>query len=413
MIGQQLQQAVQGGNEYGNLTLTRFFAIHVFILPAALIGLVVVHLALFRRHGVTPRWGRSREELERSTQPFWPDQMFKDMVAMAGVFAVMVAVNVYTHGVKLDGPADPASNFDARPEWYFRPLFQLLKYFEGAMEHIVALGTPVVVGGVLLGLPFVDRKPDRSPRARALYLTILGLGAVAAGILTVASFREDAADPQLQERLVEAKEQADRARALAKENGMPAAGGTAVFTTAPHHRARSLWLGYCAACHQGEEREGPEIGPGYNSRQWIRDFLANPNDARFFGTTQINEMDPVELPKDEMDAIVEFVYAQTGAEDVDRSLADKGQTLFDEGDCSDCHEREGTAPSDPGPNLAHRGTVDSLASFILDAGRAHFFGSRNQMPKFGRNKLSEDDRFLLAEYLVWLRTAPTEESAQQ
>src|SRR5262249_47374652 len=58
-IGEWLQQVVQGGNEYGNLTLSRFFAIHVFILPGALLTFLAIHLALFRKHGITPRWGRT------------------------------------------------------------------------------------------------------------------------------------------------------------------------------------------------------------------------------------------------------------------------------------------------------------------------------------------------------------------
>ncbi len=410
VVGAELQQVVQGGNEYGNLTLTRFFAIHVFILPALLIGLVVVHVALFRRHGLTPKWGRSKAELDRDTQPFWPDQLFKDVVAMAVAFALLIAANLYTHGVKLDAPSDPASNFDARPEWYFRALFQLLKYFEGTMEHVVALGLPVVVGGVLLGLPFVDRGIDRSPKARVPFLAVLGLGAVGAILLTVISFREDAADPQLQERLHQAEEQAAHARALAKEYGVPTAGGTAVFTTAPQYQAKKLWAEHCAACHQGDEREGPEIGPGYNSRAWIRDFLKNPDDRRFFGVMDWNKdsrMPPVAAEGEELDALVEFVYAQSGAADADQALAAKGQALFDDGDCSDCHERDGSTGGS-GPNLGGRGTVDMLAVFIADAGQPHFFGELNQMPKFSRAKLSEDDRYALAEYLIWLRSAAPE-----
>jgi ubiquinol-cytochrome c reductase cytochrome b subunit len=415
VIGGQLQQVVQGGNEYGNLTLTRFFAIHVFILPGVLIALLVAHVALFRRHGVTPKWGRTKAELDRDTEPFWPDQLFKDMVAIALAFAALIAVNVYTHGVKLDAPADPASNFDARPEWYFRALFQLLKYFEGTMEHVVALGMPVVVGAVLLGLPFVDRGSDRSPRARAPFLGVLGLGAVAVVLLTVISFREDASDPQLQQRLVQAEEQAAQARELARTHGVPPGGGTSVFTTTPHYRAKKLWAEHCAACHQGDEREGPEIGPGYNSRAWIRDFLKNPDGPRFFGMMDWNQdsrMPAVQAEGEELDALVELVYAQTGAADADQALAGKGQTLFDEGDCSDCHERDGTTDGSA-PNLGGRGSIDALAAFIADAGQPHLFGELNKMPKFGRPKLSEDDRYALAEYLDWLRAATPAQPAAQ
>jgi ubiquinol-cytochrome c reductase cytochrome b subunit len=413
VIGTELQQVAQGGNEYGNLTLTRFFAIHVFILPGALIGLLVAHVALFRRHGVTPKWGRTKAELDRDTEPFWPDQLFKDMVAIALAFSALIAVNVYTHGVKLDAPADPASNFDARPEWYFRALFQMLKYFEGTMEHIVALGLPVVVGGVLLGLPFVDRGPDRSPRARAPFLAVLGLGAVAAGLLTFISFREDANDAQLQERLAFAHEQATLARELARTQGVPTAGGPAIFTLQAHFQAKKLWAEHCAACHAGDEREGPEIGAGYNSRAWIREFLKNPDGPRFFGMMEWkpeSRMPPVQLEGEDLDAVVEFVYAQSGAMDAKQELAAKGQTLFDEGDCSDCHERDGTTAGSA-PNLGGRGSVDTLAAFIADAGQPHFFGELDKMPKFGRPKLTEDDRYALAEYLVWLRSASPEQPA--
>jgi ubiquinol-cytochrome c reductase cytochrome b subunit len=55
--GEPLQQVIQGGPEYGNLTITRFYALHVFVLPMTLAGLLAAHVSLFRRHGVTPPAG--------------------------------------------------------------------------------------------------------------------------------------------------------------------------------------------------------------------------------------------------------------------------------------------------------------------------------------------------------------------
>ncbi|GAB4564075.1 MAG: hypothetical protein Tsb0020_13810 [Haliangiales bacterium] len=404
-IGPQLQQAVQGGNEYGNLTLTRFFAIHVFILPALLIGLVVLHVGLFRRHGVTPKWGRSKAELVRDTQPFWPDQLFKDMVAIGLAFAALVAVNVYTEGVKLDGPADPASAFDARPEWYFRPLFQILKYFEGALLKIVELGAPVVIGGVLLAIPFLDRGDDTSPRRRLPYLGVLGIGALLTVALTVVSYLEDANDEQHQSGLAAAHERALEARALAKLYGVPTAGGTAVYATRPHARAIELWAEHCAACHEGDEREAPLIEPGYNSRAWLRAFLLNPDGDAYFGMMDWSEdarMPAADLEGEELDAVVEYLYAQTGAEDADAALATKGEAVFDDGDCSLCHERDGETASS-GPNVGGRGSLDALAEFIRDAGQPHLFANLNKMPTFGRDKLTAEERYALAAYLRWLQ----------
>ena len=412
--GHELQAAVQGGNEYGNLTLTRFFALHVFVLPALTFGLVALHVMLFRKHGVTPRWGRTPQELEARAQPFWPDQLFRDVVAMALAFAALVAYTVHTGGAGLDAPADPSSNFDARPEWYFRPLFQLLKYFSGPMETVVALGLPVLVGGVLFLLPIVDRGADRSPRRRAVVLAVVFAGFAAAGALTLISFRTDADDPALAERERAAEKLAQRARRLAREHGVPAAGGTSVYTTAPKYRERLLWAEHCAGCHAGDEREAPLIGPGYNDRAWIRGFLTEPSHDRYYGRTKLAKTDdamaPVEETGADLDALVEMVYAETGAADADRALAARGQTLFDEGSCADCHERTGEEGSS-GPNLGGRGSVAYLRAFIADAGHPRFFGPRNEMPAFG-DELSSDDIARLAAWLVWLRTATDDDLKQ-
>jgi ubiquinol-cytochrome c reductase cytochrome b subunit len=404
LAGDALQQVAQGGNEYGNLTLTRFYAVHVLVLPALIAGLVVVHVALFRRHGVTPRWGRADDDLQRTTQPFWPDQLFKDMVAVAVVFAALVGVTLYTRGVGLEAPADPTSAFDARPEWYFRALFQVLKYVHGPLETIVALGAPLVAGVVLVALPFLDRGPDRDPRRRLAFLGVLFAGfAVTAG-LTAVSYLDDAGDPALQERLAEAEARAAKARALALEHGVPAEGGVAVFTMDPEYRVRALWREHCAGCHEGGERKGPEIVAGYNSRAWIRDFLRDPSGDRFFGVTKIDKMKPVELQGVELDAVVELVYAQTGASDADAALAARGRTLFDEGECSDCHSADAEAEGELGPNLQGRGTRDMLAAFVANPDHPRWFGDKNEMPPF-ETKLTPEQRLSLADFIVGLRDA--------
>lgn len=407
MAGQEVQSALQGGNEYGNLTLTRFFALHVFVLPALTFGLVGLHVLLFRKHGATPRWGRSDAELTRSAQPFWPDQLFRDIAAMAVAFVALVAWTVHTGGAGLDAPADPSSNFDARPEWYFRALFQMLKYFSGPMETVVALGAPVLVGGVLFALPILDRGAERSPRRRILALALVLGGFAATGALTMISYRADAADPQLVEREAAAEKLAAKARRLARENGVPAAGGTAVYTTAPFYRARVLWTEHCEGCHQGKDRKGPLIDLGYNNRVWIRGMLTTPSGDEYFGRTKLGKseeaMPATEATGADLDALVEMVYAETGAPDVDAKLAARGVEVFAEQPCGDCHERTGDASSS-GPNLAGRGSIAHLTSFIGDTGQPHFFGEKHEMPRMVE-ELGPDDLARLAEWVVWFRTA--------
>lgn len=402
VVGVQVQEAMQSGNGYGNLTITRFFALHVFVLPAALIGLTVLHLALFRKHHQTPPWWLDAKQLKARNQPFWPDQMFKDVVAMAVVFAIIIVLNFQTHGAALGAPADPSTAFDARPEWYFRPLFQGLKYFHGFVEVIVALGAPALIGGVLLALPFVDKGPDRSPRKRLPYLAVLALGIAAATALTVVSFREDASNPEFAKAHAVAEASAKKARALAKQYGVPAQGGAAVFTLEPGYLGKQIFDRDCAGCHVGNDRKGPEIIEGYNSRAWIADLLRNPSGHRFFGVTAIDDMKPVTEKGEDFAALVELVYAESGESDVDAQLVAKGKALFDDGSCSDCHSIDWETEDEVGPNLGRRGTAEMLEAFILEPGHPRWFGERNTMPK-SAGKYSDRELSELVNYLIDLR----------
>jgi ubiquinol-cytochrome c reductase cytochrome b subunit len=117
-IGDSLKTLLQGGPQMGNLTLTRFFSIHGFILPGVLILLLVVHLYLFRLHGVTPPWWLSAEQVKATEEPFWPKQLLKDGVVWF-VFLVGLAVWCYHWPAPLEAQADPSQPYEARPEWYF------------------------------------------------------------------------------------------------------------------------------------------------------------------------------------------------------------------------------------------------------------------------------------------------------
>ncbi len=405
MIGEQVQQALQAGNGYGNLTITRFYALHVFVLPAALIGLTLLHIALFRKHHQTPPWWLDKKQLKARTQPFWPDQMFKDMVAMALVFAALIALNFYTGGAQLDAPADPSTAFDARPEWYFRFLFQALKYFKGIFEVVVALGAPAVLGGALLALPFLDRGPDRDPAKRKRYLVGLTLGFVMIAVLTMLSFGEDRNNPEFQEAHAAAAKSAAKARELAMLYGVPPEGGPAVFTMEPGYRGQQLFKRDCAGCHVGNDRKGPEIVAGYNSRRWIADFMRNPRANRFFGVTKMDTMDPVVVDEPaEFRALVELVYSESGAKDIDAALVTKGMEYFDNGNCSDCHSIDWETEEELGPNLGRRGSPDMLREFIVDPGHLRWFGTKNEMPS-SKGKYSDSDLNELVNYLLELRAA--------
>src|SRR5438067_3611232 len=92
VLGPWLQKIIVGGPEYGHHTLTRFYALHVGVLPPLMIVLIVAHLAVFRRHGVTAPKDAKGEDM------FWPAQAFRDLVACLLIFGVMLSLVVFGHG---------------------------------------------------------------------------------------------------------------------------------------------------------------------------------------------------------------------------------------------------------------------------------------------------------------------------
>lgn len=409
--GVSVQSALQGGNDLGNLTLTRFHALHVVVLPALTMGVVMVHLALQRRLGVAPSWGRSESELARATRPYWPAQAFRDAVVVSVAFGALVAWTLHTHGAGLTAPADPSAAYDARPSWFERPLFQLVHMMPASIEAMVATAAPVVLMLVLVALPFVDRGTDRSLRRRAWVLALAAVFLIGVGAITMISFRADDRDAAFAKSQADSRAQSAISRRYARENGVPAAGGTAVFTTAPFYRARALWKEHCEGCHQSDDRKGPLIGPGYNNRAWIRGMLTTPSGDAYYGRTKLGKsedaMPEAEATGADLDALIEMVYAESGAPDADEKLAARGIDVFAEQPCGDCHEREGKESSS-GPNLAGRGSIANLTTFIGDTGQARFFGDKHQMPRLA-DELGPEDRERLAEWLVWLRTATAED----
>jgi quinol-cytochrome oxidoreductase complex cytochrome b subunit/mono/diheme cytochrome c family protein len=257
-VGDALRTLLQGGDQIGNLTLTRFFTIHGFILPGLIIFLVVVHLYLFRRHGVTPGWWQTETQLVETQEPFWPNQALKDGV-LALVFLIGIGCWAFYHPAPLENQADPGKLYEARPEWYFMFLFQLLSYFKGPAEVVGTFVLPSILFLILFFWPFLDRllvweQPHRNPVRRPVAIGLLTLGTVGLVGLTVYAIAKDT-------------RMHEPAQVAAKKSPREPAGPIQIMEVA------KLYTTNCQACH-GVEGSGKDLRkamptiPDFTSMNW-------------------------------------------------------------------------------------------------------------------------------------------------
>lgn len=178
-IGGLISKILRGGEEIGDATLARFFAIHVAVLPLILFFIVGVHLAMIQIQGMS--WPPSvPEERRHRSLRFFPNFFLRDLVVWLFIFGIALSLSVY-FPAELGEKADPFQPTPAgiRPEWYFLFMFQTLKLFPsyiGPLEgEVVAIG---LIGVVVLGLvlvPFLDIWSKRERFSPFLILGVVGL----------------------------------------------------------------------------------------------------------------------------------------------------------------------------------------------------------------------------------------------
>ncbi len=246
IAGPEIQKLAQGGNDYGHLTLTRFFAMHAGILPATLVGFLALHIYVFRRHGL-----KVHDEKHAPDTTFWPDQVLRDAVACLAVLAVVLMLAVL-RPAELSAPADPAVKFDAaRPEWYFLFLFRFLRFH--AVESLGLTFGAIVVPGIIMGIltvmpitaHFLGNVGHMLNKA---FLWLMALGIV---VLTVMAFYEDANDRGHQAALAESHRDGQRAIELASgPDKIPVDGAVSLLRRDPFTQGPRLFAQHCAACHR-------------------------------------------------------------------------------------------------------------------------------------------------------------------
>ena len=187
-IGPLLSRILRGGSDVTGATLSRFYGIHVAILPAITTLVLGAHVFLVQRHGMSIPPAVEREEKPK-TMPFFPNFLLRDMVGWltaVGLLAALAAFSPWELGQK----ADPFASAPAgiRPEWYFLAVFQALKYFPAKIAGIPGETVGILVFGlaaaVLVAIPFLDRGASRG-RPSPWWNRIAAVAILAAVALTV------------------------------------------------------------------------------------------------------------------------------------------------------------------------------------------------------------------------------------
>ncbi len=135
VVGEQIARFLRGGAEVGGATLTRFFGFHVAVLPGLTTVLLVVHLALVQKFGMSsPPW---LKDVKLAQMKFFPNFFLRELMAWyaaLGVLGSLAAIFSWELGEK----ADPFASAPAgiRPEWYFLAPFYTLKLIPSHVLHI-------------------------------------------------------------------------------------------------------------------------------------------------------------------------------------------------------------------------------------------------------------------------------------
>jgi ubiquinol-cytochrome c reductase cytochrome b subunit len=197
IMGPAAVQLMLGGPIIAGATLSRFFALHVFIIPGMLIGLVGLHLLMVLKLGIN-EWPMPGRLVKRATYlneyheltkkdgaPFFPYAIWKDLFFAAVILMAVAACALYFGPFGPSGQPDPTIiQTVPKPDYFFLWLYAVLSLLPPSMETPALLIGPVVVIIFLLLLPFLFGEGEKSWRRRPIAVLSILLIAVALGTCT-------------------------------------------------------------------------------------------------------------------------------------------------------------------------------------------------------------------------------------
>jgi len=196
-IGAQAVHMLLGGPIIAGATLSRFFALHVFVIPGLLIALVGLHLLMVLKLGINewPMPGRIvrkatyekeyHELVAKDGVPFVPGAIWKDMFFSAAIIVAIMVCAAYFGPFGPTGYPDPTIvQTIPKPDFFFLWLYAMLALLPPEMETAALLIGPVIVIGFLVLLPFLSGEGEKSWRRRPVAVVTLLLVAVSLATFT-------------------------------------------------------------------------------------------------------------------------------------------------------------------------------------------------------------------------------------
>jgi quinol-cytochrome oxidoreductase complex cytochrome b subunit len=276
-----------GGSDISPVTLSRFFALHVLVIPA-LIGFVIV-------------WRLFKSQIA---------ELFGSREAIAaGLVFLALALWTLKHPAPL-GPSavEAGADYLPRPGAQFLWLYQSLKYIPGGLGSVVGVVLPGIVLAVLVGLPWLKRQS-------LIAGSLLGIGVVLVVIMTTTSYLGDRRDPKTAQQL--AKQVAEE-EAWRREPFTPATITLAATTTTNATAlggVPDMYTKFCASCH-GSHGQGAQQGPlkfpplldvSAKPRRSVDDIVSLLKDPTAYGLQPPMRSFSTKLTEEQMREIAEWI----------------------------------------------------------------------------------------------------------
>jgi mono/diheme cytochrome c family protein len=310
-IGESVKQMMRGGSEMGTLTISRFFVAHVFLIPACIFALVASHIFLFRKAGAAGPVNEDPFRPKLKPELFYPRQVFMDL-ALTALLITGLGMLAFFTPIQLGPPANPSdAQYVPRPEWYYLPIFQWLKYWHGAASVIGALIIPTVLALGVVAVPFLDRSIERRPWKRPVAMGAYTFVLVALIGLGLRSQYLDKHDPGVSQQL--AKQKAEEEEYMRKPfqpelSSASLAAANVALADPLAAKGKTIFEGNsCNACH-GDGGVGTAAAPalvGLSSKlspEQVAELFKHPTAKMTAGG-----MPPVDLPPDDLKALIAYL----------------------------------------------------------------------------------------------------------